>query len=421
MSVKRIAILSVHASPLAPMGGSKTGGMNVYIRKLAQEMGQRGIAVDIYTRRTSSQQPTIDSTLGKNVQVIHVNAGGIWSLGPDDLFPHLSEFGAGVIAHATRHNIHYDLIYSHYWLSGWVAHCLKEVWGIPFVHMFHTLGQMKNRVASSAQNTTLNQRVRTESQIVKWADAIIAATPAEYAQLRWLYRVARRKISIVSPGVDLEQFRPIAANVAKAYLGLPPQVELLLFVGRIEPLKAVDTIIQALAIIRDRQPAGFKNVRFIVVGGDLEDPSDTEMARLQSLVAALDLQDSVTFVGAREQSELRYYYAAALAVIMPSDYESFGMVALESMATGTPVIASEVGGLAFLIRDGETGFHVPVRDREALAERICELLQSPDKLVQMRKKAVAIAHQYAWSTIADKLFEVFDSILTNRRVSHHTH
>lgn len=421
MSIERIAILSVHASPLAPMGGNKTGGMNVYIRKLTQELGQRGIAVDIYTRRTSRHQPAIDRTLGERVQVIHINAGGIYPLGPDDLFTHLPEFTAGIIAHTTRHNTHYDLIYSHYWLSGWVADKLNEMWGIPFAHMFHTLGHMKNRIASPVQSTAINQRVRVESQIIKWADRIIAATPAEYTQLLWLYRAARRKIAIVSPGVDIELFRPIPSDKAKTRLNLNPDTNLLLFVGRIEPLKAVDTIIQAMAIVRDRRPDYFPNLCFTVIGGNPHDTHDPELIRLKALVKELDLQDSVAFAGAKEQVELPYYYAASAAVIVPSDYESFGMVALEAMATGAPVIASEVGGLAFLVRDGVTGFHVPVREPLALAERIMTLLANPDKLIQMRKNAAATAYQYAWSTIADELLEVFDKLLARQQVSHHKH
>ena len=421
MLVERIAILSVHASPLAPMGGKKTGGMNVYVRKLAQEMGRRGIAVDIFTRRTSLALPSVDHTLGDNVQVIYISAGDDRSLTPNEMFDYLPEFTKGVIAFTTRHNISYSLIYSHYWLSGWVAHELKQLWGIPFVHMFHTLGQMKNRIPSASQDKINNQRVRTETQIAEWADSIVAATQAEFAQLRWLYRVSRRKIAIVSPGVDIEQFYPMPGEIAKAHLHISKKTNLLLYVGRIEPLKAVDTVIQALAIIRDRQPGIFRNLCFTVVGGNPADPCDTELIRLQSLVAELGLQDSVIFVEAKEQSALRDYYAAALAVIVPSDYESFGMVALEAMATGTPVIASEVGGLAFLIRDGETGLHVPVREPEALAERILELLLNPDKLLQMRDNAVTAAHQYAWSAIAGKLLEVFDEMLSDRQISHRKH
>ncbi|MBZ0301220.1 MAG: glycosyltransferase [Anaerolineae bacterium] len=418
-AIQRLAILSVHASPLAPMGGKKTGGMNVYVRNLAQEFGRRGLLVDIYTRQTSPENPIVDESLGENVRVIHVTAGGHQALSPDELFPHLPEFAAGVIAYATRSNLSYNLIYSHYWLSGWVANTLRTVWGIPFVHMFHTLGHMKNRIV--AQSASPNQRIHVETQITQWADRIIAATPAEYMQLRWLYRANRRKISVVSPGVDPSQFRPISANTARSRLNLPDESNLLLFVGRIEPLKGVDTAIDALAVVRSCRPDLYRSLQFIVIGGSPSDPADTELARLQSRVQDLNMGAAVTFVGARDQEALLNYYTAASAVIMPSDYESFGMVALEAMASGTPVIASEVGGLAFLVQDHKTGFLVPTRDPQALAQRIIALLEHPAMLRTMGQAAAQLAQQYAWSTIADDLLDAFDEVSSKVPVSPHTH
>lgn len=416
-AVQRLALLSVHASPLAPMGGKKTGGMNVYIRHLAQEFGRRGLQVDIYTRQTSPDNPTVDHSLGETVRVIHVPAGGDQALSPDELFPHLPEFAAGVIAFATRHNLRYDLIYSHYWLSGWVAHTLRTVWGVPFVHMFHTLGHMKNRIV--AKGTSPTQRIYVETQITHWADRIIAATPAEHMQLRWLYRANRRKISVVSPGVDPSQFRPISARAAKVRLNLPEDAQLLLFVGRIEPLKGVDTAIEALAWVRTQRPDLLRSLRFMIVGGNPSDSADSELTRLQTLVHKLDLVDIVAFIGAKDQDMLLNYYAAATTVIMPSDYESFGMVALEAMASGTPVIASEVGGLAFLIRDGRTGFLVPTRDPQSLAARIVTLLDDPALLRRMRREAAELARQYAWSTIADNLLETFEDIVSTTSITPH--
>lgn len=419
MPLQRIVILSVHASPLAPMGGRKTGGMNVYVRKLAQELGRRGLTVDVYTRRTSKRQTGVNHSLGENVRVIHIAAGGLQTLEPDKLFHHLPEFVAGVLAHTTRYSIRYDLIYSHYWLSGWVAQKLKEVWHIPFVQMFHTLGQMKNRIPSAASDTSANQRVMVEAKIASWADRIVAATPAEQAQLLWLYRANRRKIVVVSPGVDLEQFQPLSNDQAKARLNLPGDIHLLVFAGRLEPLKAIDTVIRALAIIRENHPDRFENLRFFVIGGRLNDTKDSELTYLRTLVEELNLGSHVRFLGAREQSELRDYYAAAVAAIMPSDYESFGMAALEAMASGTPVIASEVGGLSFLVRDGETGLHVPAREPQAMAQSIVSLMDNPAKVAEMRINASVAAHQYAWSTIAGKLIEVFESIAPYSTVSHH--
>ncbi|MEM6529189.1 MAG: glycosyltransferase, partial [Chloroflexota bacterium] len=366
--MKRLAILSVHTSPIAAPGGKKVGGMNTYVREIAQEFARRGIEVDIFTRRVSPLQPNIDSSLGEGVNVIHVNAGSAVEMGPTDIYPHLQQFTAGVIAHTIRRNISYDMIFSHYWLSGRVAQMLKEAWGTPFVQMFHTLGHMKNRIPS-VTSPVPEIRIRVETQVVEWADMIIANTPAERAQLLWLYHADRRKIVVCPPGVNTMRFYPVGREAARDKLGISQDDNLLLFVGRIEPLKAVDSIIEALHIM-NRQPEALANTRLVIVGGDPKDCTDRDMMALQKLTKDYGMGDVVSFVGAKGQDDLVMWYAAATTVIMPSEYESFGMVALEAMATGTPVIASEVGGLAFLVRDGETGLLVPARAPQQLAGAI---------------------------------------------------
>jgi D-inositol-3-phosphate glycosyltransferase len=412
--MKRIAMISVHTSPLAPMGGKKTGGMNVYIRELAQELGARGIAVDIFTRRTSAQEPDIDEHLSKNVRVIYLTAGGVQALQPDDVYPHLSQFTARLMAFATLHHLHYDMVYSHYWLSGWVAQKLKEAWGTPFVQMFHTLGQMKERITRTNVLAMNNERIQTEMLITAWADRIIAATPAEQTQLLWLYRAKKRKIEIVPPGVNVERFHPTSQAEARRQLGFEA-CHVLLFVGRIEPLKAVDSILQALAIVKQETPHLIQHLCFAIVGGNPND-HDPEIASLKRLSAELGIQEVVTFVGAKDQTQLPLYYAAASAVIMPSDYESFGMVALEAMASGTPVIASQVGGLAYVVRDGETGYHVPSRQPHALADRIQRLLSDEQKSQEMGRTASLVAQEYAWANIADRLLAIFDDVATRQKI-----
>lgn len=415
MSVNRIAIICVHTSPLAPLGGKKTGGMNVYVRELAKQLGESGIGVDIFTRRSEPDLPEIDTSIGMNVRVVHVNCGPKVPLNPDDVYPHLSQFAAGVIAFSTKYHVSYDIVYSHYWLSGWVAHKLKEVWNTPIVHMFHTLGHMKNRISSSSSQPMLpDVRVRVETQIVEWADRIIAATPAEHSQLLWLYRADRRKIEIVPPGVDAEHFHPIPQAEAKAKLGIDEATRLFLFVGRIEPLKAVDTIIEAVDIVWRDRPELIKGSLLAIIGGDPEDPCDAELNRLQRLACCRDLNQYIEFLGAKGHPMLPYYYSAAEAVIVPSDYESFGMVALEAMASGTPVIASKVGGLAFLVQDGETGYLIPVRDPQALADRLIKLLESPQERQLLGENATKLAQHYQWSKIKDRLMIIFEE-LTDRR------
>jgi D-inositol-3-phosphate glycosyltransferase len=417
--IKRLAIITVHASPLALLGTGKAGGMNSYLRALSAEFGKRGMAVDIFTRRISTDEPEIDCSIGENVRVIRVNAGPLGELSPEAIYPHLSQFTAGVIAFTTRQALAYELIYTHYWLSGWVGDKLSEVWGTPFVHMYHTLGHMKNRITDQKYPILPDVRIRTETDITRQAHRLIAATPAEQAQLLWLYRADRRKISIASPGVDLNNFHPIDEAEAKAFTGVPADKKLLLFVGRPEPLKGVDSILDALALIRQQDTELFQQLLFGIIGGNPDDPADAEVQRLRRRVADLQLEASVIFMGPQNQKRLPYYYASAIALIMPSDYESFGMVALEAMATGTPVIASEVGGLQYLVKDGLTGYLTPVRNPAALAENITDLLQNPAKHHEMRIAAATWAHQYAWDFIADQLITIFNEVLaqpyTNRR------
>jgi D-inositol-3-phosphate glycosyltransferase len=417
MALERIAFISVHASPLAAPGSGKAGGMNVYVRELAQEIGRRDIAVDIYTRRQSAVEPEIDLSLGSGVRVISVPAGGVQPLAPDDTYTHLSQFTAGVIAFATRFNLRYDMVYSHYWLSGWVAHKLNEVWNIPFAHMFHTLGQMKNRIAPGKSVLMPDVRVNVEMRVTRWAHRLIAATSAEQLQLLWLYRADRRKILVIPPGVNTDRFYPVPRDMARAALGISPATNLLLFVGRLEPLKGVDSALTALALLREHEPLIFSSIRFIVIGGDLNDRNDAELARLRALVSNLNLEQTVEFLGVKGQELLPCYYAMASAVIMPSDYESFGMVALEAMASGTPVIASEVGGLAFLVRDGETGFLIPVREPAVLADRIGRLLSNDQLQQMMRSAAVDVAHRYSWPLIADQLLAAFAALVDQQRVN----
>jgi D-inositol-3-phosphate glycosyltransferase len=410
MAIQRLMLLSVHTSPLAHPGSGKVGGMNVYVNEIAKEFGKRGIQVDIFTRRSSPVQPESDNSLHENVRVIHVTCGPETQLSPDELFPHLQQFTAGVIAFATLHNLQYDLIYSHYWLSGWVARSLKEIWGIPFVQMFHTLGHMKNRIEKNAFTT--EQRVIGETKLVQVADVVIAATPAEQSQLMWLYRADRRKIHVVPPGVNPERFYPIPQQVAKYQLGVPQEQKIILFVGRLERLKAIDSIFEALNLIQINDPISLTDVQFWVLGGQ---PLDKELVRLKQVSSTLGLDGIVQFKGSRTQDELRLHYAASDVVVMPSDYESFGMVALEAMACGTPVIASQVGGLAFLIDDERSGYLVPVREPSILANRISRILNHPAEHVSMRFAAAAAARQYTWPAIADRLLNQFDT-LTSRHM-----
>jgi D-inositol-3-phosphate glycosyltransferase len=413
----RIAMLSYHTCPLATLGGKDTGGMNVYVRDLSREFGRRGVGLDVFTRSQDEHQPHVKENLGFGNRVIHIPAGPEVPMSKDILYEHVPEFVGGVREFARWQHEAYDLIHSHYWLSGVAARSLSAAWNAPFIQMFHTLGHMKNRVAQSPADREGDLRIRIETELLHEADQIIAATPAEMAQLQWLYRADVSRVTVIPPGVDTTHFYPRPKPQAKARLGIDSSTQLLLFVGRIEPLKGVETLFEAVAMLRDRGVCECSQMAVAIIGGD---PSSTaamqnaEMERLKELRQNLGIADLVTFLGAMDQDALPDYYAAAEVVIMPSHYESFGMVALEAMACGTPVIASEVGGLAYLVRDGETGFHVPDRDPVVLADRICDIITDPLLQQELGEQAARHAQNYAWPLIADKIQSVYSDVLQRR-------
>ena len=388
--------------------------MNVYVRELTRQLGQMGVHVDVFTRSQDEHVPHVIHDLGYGNRVVHVPAGPEVPIPKEKLVDYFPEFTQGILDFAENKGMHYDVIHSHYWMSGVIANELRRRWKIPIVHMFHTLGLMKQRIARSPEEAEGAYRITGEQQVIESADRLIAATQAEVAQLQWLYQADQRKIVVIPPGVDTSHFYPIPVDEAKAFIGIPPCDRSLLFVGRIEPLKGIDTLIEALAILRRQQVY----VCLTVIGGEPQaDPQKDapEMARLRALLAEFSqsdpcLEDLVAFLGKRGQDTLPYYYSAAEAVVMPSYYESFGMVALEAMACGTPVVASEVGGLAFLVQDGETGFTVPAGDAQALASALKLLLDDHALRERMGQQAASLAQEYSWNKIADRMLAVYREV-----------
>lgn len=409
---QRIAMLSVHTCPLAALGGKETGGMNVYVREISRELGKRSYLVDIFTR---SQHPkkidcVDDFSLGPNVRVRHVIAGPEQPCSKQCVWDNLPQFVEGVTDFARKEGLSYDVLHSHYWLSGWVAHKLQAMRPTPIVHMFHTLGHMKNLVAPSAAQREIAARIPVETEIMGFADAIVAATPRDKEQMVRLYDADPDKISVIPCGVDLSLFHPIPCREAKGDLGVPPEACLVLFVGRVEPIKGIDTLIKALAHIIHNEPERRGKVMLCVIGGDVSDTPDrwdAELQRLNSLRQELGVGDMVIFAGAHDQQALPCYYSAADIVVVPSHYESFGMVALEAMACGTPVIASDVGGLSFIVKNDETGLLVPYNDPAALAEKIHYLLSDPARRDLMGIAAEQAARRYSWQSITDEVVELY--------------
>lgn len=411
----RVAMLSYHTCPLATLGGKDTGGMNVYVREITRQLGSLGVHVDVFTRSQDEHVPHVLHELGHGNRVVHVPAGPETPLPKRELANHLPEFVTRVKEFAASKDIHYDLIHSHYWMSGIAALDLKEVWNVPIVHMFHTLGLMKNRVAQSPEEMEGEYRINGERRVLQGVDCVIAPTQAEVAQLQWLYETETRKVVVIPPGVDLGRFYPIPPDEAKEFIGVTCGDHMLLFVGRIEPLKGLDVLLDALAILHDQGMLKRNSICLMVIGGDPEaepDQMTTEMTHIQTLCREHGLQDLVTFLGKRSQDTLPYYYSAAEAVVVPSHYESFGLVALEAMACGTPVVASQVGGLAFLVQDGVNGFSVPSGDPQALADRLAKLVTDVDSRRQIGEQAAAIAQGYGWDKIAARLFTVYHALLS---------
>ncbi len=415
----RIAMLSYHTCPLATLGGKDTGGMNVYVRELTRQLGRMGVHVDVFTRSQDEHVPHVLHDLGYGNRVVHVTAGPEFPVPKSELAGYIPQFAAGIEAFAAEKGLKYDLIHSHYWMSGLAAEALSTAWGgTPIVQMFHTLGEMKNRVARSDEERESQDRIDGEKRVIARADRIVAATLAEQTQLRFLYKARESKISIVPPGVDVSHFYPIPSDEAKLFIGLKPDARIVLFVGRIEPLKGIDTLIQAMSCVQLKDEP--LPVHLAIIGGDPSASSQemtAEMARLQKLCDDLAVGHTVVFLGKRDQRTLPYYYSAAEVVVMPSHYESFGMVALEAMACGTPVIASDVGGLSFLVRDGETGFTIPDDQPDTLCEKLTLLLDDSGLRTAMGGRAAEVAQDYAWEKIAEQIIGVYKGVLRGKKGS----
>ncbi len=410
--MKRIAVLSMHSCPLAALGGKETGGMNVYVREMSREMGRQGIQIDVFTR---SQNPHITRIvpLGRNARVIHLKAGPEEPLSKNDLLPHLSEFTSGVIRFAIDQGVSYDLIHSHYWLSGWVGGELKRRWSIPLVHMFHTLGILKNTLNRRRSEMESENRLIIERGMMNSADILIAPSPWEKEKMVVHYSADSKKIQVIPCGVDLDLFKPVLPAKARKSLGLSKR-KFVLFVGRIDAIKGIDLLIRAIGCLVEQACLGKHDIGLIIVGGDRDaDPriETQEMQRLRKMVKRFKLQKEVAFWGAQRQDLLPLFYSAAEALILPSRYESFGMVALESMACGTPVIASRVGGLQFTVEDGRTGFLFREGDWRQLAERIQEVIISRSVKKKMGRAALSRVKKFGWSKVTREVLSVYRSLL----------
>jgi len=401
--------VSVHASPLAPLGAGDNGGMNVYVRSVSEKLSRREVATEVFTRRVSKKGPD-RLRLASLSWVTHITAGPVEDVGKTEVVDLLPAFTEAVLESQRRRALNYRLIHSHYWLSGWVAARLRDEWGVPWFHTAHTLARVKNERAAEGAMLEPDFRIAVEQAVVRNCDRLIASTLAEADDLVRLYGADASHVSVVSPGVDLEIFHPRPTAELQQRLGLAG-ARVILFAGRLERLKGAETVLRAFAIlVRNRLAAG--PLALVIIGDDshngaLESRQHAgERRRLQALAWQLGIRRQVRFLGSVEQRTLAAYLSLADVCVVPSYTESFGLIALEAAACGTPVVAARVGGLPTIVKDGLTGYTLVSHDPALYAERIARLLQDEELRLCFSRRSQMVATQFTWEeTVARLLSE----------------
>ncbi|MGH2633518.1 MAG: glycosyltransferase, partial [Tepidiformaceae bacterium] len=393
----RIAQVSAHTSPLAPLGGRATGGMNVYVLELSRELARLGYEVDIFTRQ-DGDLPRVEP-IAPNLRLIRIDAGPPSPIDKEAVVDYLPRFAREMRAFADAERQPYSIVHSHYWQSGWVGGIFARQLDLPHVVMFHTLGEVKNRARISEQEPKL--RIRHERAIARRATAIVTASAHERELLERYYSADPARMHTVPCGVDLERFQRQDRAESRRALGLPAERSVLVWVGRLEKLKGVDILISAVAQLED------PSLTLLIVGGVEEAPE--LRAELEAQAAAAGIAANIRFEGAVPHDALPAYYSAADVCVVPSYYESFGLVAVEAMACGTPVVASRVGGLVSTVTDGVTGYLIPWRCPEPFAEKLEVLLNNPELRTNFSRAARRSVERFRWSSVALQVASVYDT------------
>jgi len=391
---RRVALLSVHSCPFGRIGGKDTGGMSIYVREVAHELGNQGFLVDIFTRRHGPEHGGVVE-LERNVCLVHLKAGPERPIDKIQVYDHLREFAGGLEEFRSRNGIHYDLIYSHYWLSGWAGAQVQQSWAVPHIMMFHTVGALKN--AGGVGEPEPELRIESERQLAKACERIIAPTEKEKGELVSRYGALPERIRVIPCGVNMDRFRPMDKKSARQRVGLGDE-KVILYVGRIEPVKGIERLLRAASYLDND-----RGLRLVIIGGD--EHARGEVERLKRLARDLHVEETVDFRGLVEHEALPHFYNAADVCAVASYYESFGLVALESLACGTPVVASDVGIMREIIRRDEMGCvlavdHNPSALARALAEHISRTASDPFLI----REGVS---RFGWANIARQVSEVF--------------
>jgi D-inositol-3-phosphate glycosyltransferase len=417
--MRRLAVLSLHTSPLAQPGTGDGGGMNVYVRELSSALARAGVECDVFTRAWADDLPATVS-IEPGFRVHHVSAGPPTPIAKESLPRVVDEFADGVLKRmqtsenlGTDEDLPFDAVHANYWLSGMAGHIIKHRMNLPLVSTFHTLDRVKAEASpEEVEADSPHRRAEAEAAIIQCSDTVLASCSVEAAQIHELYDADPSRIRIVAPGVDHAFFGPGDRRQARRALGLPGHGPLLLFVGRIQPLKGVAVAVRAVAALADDHA----DARLVVVGGPSGPQGEAEVERTRALVHDLGLGDRVAFVPPRPHELLSTYYRAADVCLVPSRSESFGLVALEAAACGTPVVASDVGGLRSLIDHGRTGYLVDEPSPEAFAAWVRQILAEPLLAERLSTGAVLRARRYTWARAAHLLREIYAELTVGRLV-----
>ena len=399
-----VAVITVHGCPLRQAGSRDSGGMNIYILEMAKRLAARGVQLDVFTRHHDPLDPQV-VMLAPGARLIHLPAG-VPSLDKSGVYELLPQFTSQMRRFCIANRLRYDLVSTHYWLSGLVGMRLASEWGVSHTTSFHTMAEMKRR--GRPEETEVEQRDSSESNIVCSADSVVVWTDGEKDALVDYWDIDPAKVSVIPPGVDLSRFRPMSQSQSREFLGYGEEKNIL-FVGRLEPLKGLDVLFRAVAALED-----LGNITLNVVGGD---ENSQEKARLQTLASRMKLTQNVRFIGSVRHDELPLHYNAADVCVLPSHYESFGLAALEAAACGRPVVASEVGGLPAIVRNGSTGFLVEPKHSDTMAERLCELLGDDMLRSRMGSAARAHAESLGWDRSAAALLNRYRELMPAKAVT----